>query len=55
MARVKVGIKSRKEMWIICFQVKKDEHYLVLMTEELGYENQNTWFVAKDDGNVSNV
>jgi hypothetical protein len=43
------------DIYYLLSSEEKGEHYLIVTTEDIGSENRNTWFVAKEDVDISNI
>jgi hypothetical protein len=46
---------NKGDIYYVLSSEEKGENYLVVMTEEIGSENRNTWYVSKKDVDISNL
>ncbi|WP_107667194.1 hypothetical protein [Cyanothece sp. BG0011] len=46
---------NKGDVYYLLSSEEKDDHYLIVTTEEIGSEDRNTWYVSKEDVNISGV
>ncbi|MGB5596947.1 MAG: hypothetical protein WBM62_23360 [Crocosphaera sp.] len=46
---------NKGDIYYLLSSEEKGEHYLIVTTEDIGSENCNTWFVAKEDVDISSL